>query len=119
MKQWIVASAVALACMGAQAGAGFMLGVSHNFGGSTGITFKVLSSDKKDRGVVAAGVSYFPGQASPLGLDAGVGYTFKNAAITGGYDFLNRKPQMAIGLSNTKDRSNIVAPLPTPTPTPE
>jgi len=112
MKHWIIASAVALASVGAQAGAGYMLGVVHNFGGSTGITFKVLSSDKKDRGVAAVGLSYFPRQASPLGFDVGLGYTFKNGVITGGYDFLSNKPQLGIGLSNTKDRS--VAPAPAP-----
>lgn len=32
---WLVASTTALACFNAQA-AGFMLGISHNFGGDTG-----------------------------------------------------------------------------------
>lgn len=119
MKQWIIAGAVALGCVGAQAGAGYMLGISHNFGGSTGIAFKVLSSDKKDRAVVAAGLSYFPGQSNPMGLDLGLGYTFNHGAVTAGYDFLNRQPQLAIGFSNAKDRSVAATPIPLPPPVAE
>ena len=120
MKQWIIASAIGLVSVGAQADAGYMLGISHNFGGATGITFKVLSTDQKDKWAIAAGVSYFPGQSrSPLGFDVGVGYTLKNGALTAGYDLLNNQPQMALGYANAKDRTTtpILEPVPDVTPT--
>lgn len=120
MKRWIIASTVALASLGAQADAGYMLGINHNFGGTTGITFKVLSTNQKDKWAVAAGVSYFPWQAqNRVGMDLGVGYTFKNGAVTAGYDLLQKQPQLALGYANAKDRTTptIVVPLPEVSPT--
>lgn len=119
MKQWIIASAIGLVSVGAQADAGYMLGISHNFGGTTGITFKVLSTDQKDKWAFAAGVSYFPWQSrSRLGLDVGAGYTFNNGALTAGYDLLNSQPQVALGYANAKDRTTttVLEPVPEETP---
>ena len=58
---WLVASTTARACFHAQA-AGFMFGISHNFGGDTGVTFKILSTERGNRPVLAAGVSFFLGE---------------------------------------------------------
>lgn len=76
-----------------------MLGVSINFGGgekpAMGLTAKVLSSDRPDEVVGAAGATYF--FDGYWGLDAGVGYTFDNSAVTLTYDFLNSRPQFSAG----------------------
>jgi len=115
MKRFSVAAGLLASCTMAQADAGFMLGISHNFGGSTGITFKVLSSDKQDKGVVALGVSYFPGNdKNKFGLDLGVGYNFRRGAATVGWDFLHQQVQAAIGYSDTKKPPPPPAPAPAP-----
>ena len=113
MKRFSVAAGLLASCTMAQAEAGFMLGISHNFGGSTGITFKVLSSNKQDKGVVALGVSYFPrDEKNKFGLDLGVGYNFRRGAATVGWDFLHQQVQAAIGFSDTKKPEPAPAPAP-------
>ncbi|GEM_PF-2109054 len=98
--------------------AGFMLGICHNFGGSTGVTLKILSTNKQDKAVVALGVSYFPNHAAnKLGLDLGLGYNFRRGAATVGWDFLHNEVQGAIGFSDTK-KPPAPAPAPAPEPTP-
>lgn len=58
-------SALTLVLSGAaHADPGVMFGVSHNFGGATGVTVKVLSTDRKDKPALALGLSYFPGLAT-------------------------------------------------------
>lgn len=77
----------------------FMAGLSINFGGgqqpALGITGKILSSDQPDEVVGAAGATWF--FDGYWGLDAGVGYTFDNSAVTLTYDFLNERPQFSVG----------------------
>ena len=117
MKKFTVAAGLLASCTWAQADAGFMLGISHNFGGSTGLTFKVLSSNKQDRGVVALGVSYFPGDDNnKFGVDLGVGYNFRRGAATVGWDFLHQQVQAAIGFSDTKKPPPPPAPAASPPP---
>jgi hypothetical protein len=95
---------------------GYMLGISHDFGGATGVTFKVLSTNRQDKALVAAGVSYFPGGGDQkFGIDLSAGYNFRRAAATVGWDFLQQKLQVAVGVSDTKKPS---APAPAPEPTP-
>ena len=76
-----------------------MIGLSMNFGGgdkpALGLTGKVLSSDVKHQVVGAAGATWF--FDGYLGLDAGIGYTLNNGAITLTYDFLNERPQLSAG----------------------
>lgn len=98
---WLVASTTALACFNAQA-AGFMLGISHNFGGDTGVTFKILSTDRRNRPVVAAGVSFFPGEGRRIGLDVGVGYNFRQTTVTIGRDLVMERFQVAWGLASRR-----------------
>ena len=87
----------------AQAGTG-MLGVVHNFGGSTGFTFKLLSTDSPNRGAAVLGLSYFPKKSEQRwGLDLGVGYNFSKATLTLSYDLLNTQAQIGLGASTTHD----------------
>lgn len=108
----------------AQAGAGGFFGISYVFGssfseGDFGITAKILSDDDPNTAVAAAGVSYFPfAKEKKLGADLSTGYLFENAAVTGGWDFLQWKPQVAVGYVNTEDDKStpVVAPAPSETP---
>ncbi|MBT9464031.1 hypothetical protein [Hydrogenophaga sp.] len=111
---WLVASA-ALACSHAHAGAGFMFGISHNFGGDTGVTFKILSSDRRNQPVLAAGVSFFPGDGRQIGLDVGVGYSFRRTTVTFSRDLVMERFQVAWGLSSTRCPP---APAPASSPAP-
>ena len=83
-----------------------MVGIAFNFGGkiskeSLGLTVKILSSDRQDRFVAAAGVTYFPWAPNKFGLDIGGGYNFDKVTALVGYDLLNKKPQASIGYTNT------------------
>ena len=103
MKNLLSSTAVISLFMGSAAMAEptFMLGLAINFGGGSapavGITGKVLSSDVRDRVVGAAGLSYFFDNGGYFGADVGLGYTFNNSAVTLGYDFLNKRPQVSAG----------------------
>ncbi|MGL6209389.1 MAG: hypothetical protein ACRC14_06120 [Paracoccaceae bacterium] len=76
-----------------------MIGLSLNFGGgekpALGLTGKVLSDDEEDKVVGAAGATYF--FDGYWGIDAGLGYTFDDSAVTLTYDFLNKRPQLSAG----------------------
>jgi hypothetical protein len=106
MKNLLASTALLLVmtCSAALAEGALMLGLSVNFGGgkdpSYGATAKLLSSNHRDEVVGAAGVSYFFDQGGYLGLDAGVGYTFDDAAAVLSYDFLNKRPQISVGWAN-------------------
>jgi hypothetical protein len=83
-----------------------MVGIAFNFGGqiskeSFGLTVKILSSDRQDRFVAAAGVTYFPWAPNKIGLDIGGGYNFDKVTALVGYDLLNKKPQASLGYTNT------------------
>lgn len=112
---WLVAGSTALACLNAHASAAFMFGISHNFGGDTGVTFKILSSDKRNKPVLAAGVSFFPQR---VGLDLGVGYNFKRTTVTFGRDLLNSRYQMAWGVASRRCPPPPPAPAVAPAPAP-
>ena len=82
-----------------------MFGLSFNFGGgapaSTGLTVKLLSDNKADSVVGAAGFSYFFDNDGYFGFDAGLGYLFDgNVATTLTYDFLNQRPQVSLGYAD-------------------
>ena len=113
----LVASLGSTAGLPAHAEPGVMIGISHNFGGSTGVTLKLLSTRQKDKAVLAAGVTYFPWAAgSPWGADVGLGYTFDKGVVTFGYDWLNQQFQLGLGAANTQS-SPAPAPAPAPLPT--
>ena len=94
-----------------------MVGIAYNFGGRVfdetfGVTFKVLSSDRQDRAVVAAGVTYFPwAPKQKFGLDISGGYNFDKVTALVGYDLLNKKPQASLGYANTyKPNGGVTCP---------
>ncbi len=100
-----IAAALLAAGSASHADPGVMIGLSYNFGGTFGITAKVLSSDRRDRAVAAAGVSYFPlASGQKFGVDVGAGYNFTNSNATVGWDFLNRQVQGSVGYVDTRDR---------------
>ena len=100
-----------------------MVGLSFNFGGrvvdeTIGLTFKVVSSDRQDRAVVAAGVTYFPwAPKQNFGLDISTGYNFDKVTALVGYDLLNKKPQVSLGYTNTYEPSVIRGCAPSCNPT--
>lgn len=119
MKKYFAVIGMILACNGAMAGPGVLVGISYNFGGSVGLTLKVLSSKEEDHAVAAVGVSYFPmSKERKLGLDVGAGYTFKNGAVTIGWDFLGQQAQVGLGYLKTKDERPAPAAAATPAPAP-
>jgi len=118
IKRSIILGALAALSMQAQADVGVMVGVGWAFGGSgPAITIKALSSDKQDEVVAAAGVSYYPLSQNKLGLDAGVGYNFDNAAAIISWDFLQGAAQLSGGWSDTES-SRRRSPLPSAPPPP-
>ena len=118
IKRSIILGALAALSMQAQADVGVMVGVGWAFGGSgPAITIKALSSDKQDEAVAAAGVSYYPLSQNKLGLDAGVGYNFDNAAAIISWDFLQGAAQLSGGWSDTES-SRRRSPLPSAPPPP-
>jgi len=107
MKRFTVAAGLLASCSWAQADPGFMLGLSYNFGGSVGVTVKVLSTNKEDKAVASLGASYMFGDSpSKFGVDLGGGYNFKHVTATLGWDFLNSQVQTSVGASNTKKKKN-------------
>ncbi|HGZ69801.1 MAG TPA: hypothetical protein ENK87_00420 [Nitratifractor sp.] len=82
-----------------------MGGITYNFGSSSdsmaaaGATLKVLSTAKSNKPVVGAGVSYYPWaqKSKQFGLDVSAGYSYKNSAVMGGWDFLKNQPTVSLG----------------------
>ena len=98
---------------------GVMVGLAFKFGGAApstkdiGITAKILSNRNEDTFVLGAGVTFYPMEPQSFGLDISAGYNFDNATIMGGFDFLQKTPQLSIGWSNTdKDDPTVITPLP-------
>lgn len=75
----------------------FSPGVSST-GGMAGVTLKLLSTNKRNSGAVAAGVTYnFDGS---FGCDLGLGYNSAGSAtLTLGYDICKHAPQFGLGAS--------------------
>jgi hypothetical protein len=106
MKKTLLAASLSVFAMGAHADPGYMLGVSYSLGGQAsmknlGFTAKVLTSDREDKWVGAAGVSLFPWADRKLGLDVGGGYTFEDSTAVVSYDFLQAKPLVSYGWTDT------------------
>ena len=99
-----LASILLAACGTASADAGILLGVAYTFGGTWGVTAKVLSSDQRDKAVIAAGATWYPMAAGQkFGVDLGAGYNFSNSAAIVSYDFMQRKVQGSLGFVDTRD----------------
>lgn len=108
----ILAGAALLALMAGSAHAdpAAMVGLTFNFGGGMdglGVTAKVLSSDKQDEFVGAAGVSVYPfSESSMFGLDVGGGYNFNESTGIISYDFLRGAPSISGGWVNTREKDS-------------
>jgi hypothetical protein len=114
MKKIVFAGAFALAAMGAQADVGGFFGVTYAFGskGGIGLTLQATSSRHENRGVAAAGVSYYPfASGSKFGIPLGVGYQGKNSGGIVSYDFVLDAPAVSAGYVNTHGDSQ-PAPIP-------
>lgn len=106
----LAASLVTLAALPAAADPALFVGVSLRFGGdapvSPGLTLKVLSSDREDEGVLAAGIGWYPKSSQPWGLDVSAGYAFDSGAALIGYDFLSASPVFSLGWADTDDKKH-------------
>lgn len=103
MKKLITTTCLLASGSAAMAGPALMLGVSHDFGGETGITLKLLSTNRQERGALALGVSYAPGrESSPWSWDAGLAYNFKSVTLVLGYDWGPKQVQISLGAANLK-----------------
>ena len=109
MKKILMAGILA-AAVTASAGPAAMFGVAYNIqGGDFGFTVKVISNNKKNRIIGAAGMSYYPwAPVKKFGLDLSGGYLFDGAAVTAGWDFLKSDYQGAVGYVNVVDEGTSV-----------
>lgn len=99
----LFATTLLLAVTTAIAEPALMLGVSHNFGGATGITLKLLSTNRQEKAALAVGVSYAPGrEASRWSWDTGLAYNFKRTSLVLSYDWVPGEAQLSFGLANLK-----------------
>lgn len=81
------------------------LGLSWTFGqgatsagGSSGVTLKILSTNRRNAGAFAAGVTY--NFDSTIGCDLGVAYNGSGIeSLSLGYDLCKRAPQISVGAS--------------------
>ena len=113
MKKLIIATSLFATGSAAMAGPMLMVGISHNFGGGTGFTIKLMSTNQEDKTAAAVGITYFPGATDRRwGADVGVGHNFRNAAVTVGYDWLNRQWQVSAGVANTSRPDDPAATIP-------
>lgn len=113
MKQFVVTAALLVCGSTAIADPAVMLGVSYNFGGATGITLKLLSTNREDKAAVAVGVSFAPGrEAKRWSWDTGLAYNFKSTSLVLSYDWVPGEAQLSFGPANLK------APQPAPVAAP-
>lgn len=88
------------------------LGLAWTFGNggaesSPGVTLKVLSTNRRDAGAVAAGLTYnFDGT---FGCDIGAAYNSKGGAVTLTWDFCRRGPQIGLGGVTSKPKRELVS----------
>jgi hypothetical protein len=85
---------------------GVFAGLTYAFGSKEGLgfTLQATSSRRDDRGVFAAGVSYYPTTGN-VGIPLSLGYQKSHTLILGGYDVLLKAPVIHGGYTNTsKDK---------------
>ncbi len=78
-------------------------------GGTSGITLKVLSTNRRNAGAFAAGVTY--NFDHTFGCDLGVAYNGSGIeTLSLGYDICKRGPQISVGASGKpKTKTTVVA----------
>ena len=86
---------------------GIFAGLTYAFGSKQGLgfTLQATSSRRDDRGVFAAGVSYYPTTGN-VGIPLSLGYQKSRALVLGGYDVLLKAPVLHGGYTNTIKVSN-------------
>ncbi|MCU0926142.1 MAG: hypothetical protein MUF44_08895 [Hydrogenophaga sp.] len=115
MKKFVVTAALLVCGSTAIAEPAVMLGVSYNFGGATGITLKLLSTNRQDRAALAVGVSFAPGrEANRWSWDTGLAYNFKSTSLALSYDWVPGEAQLSFGPANLKAPQS--GPVATPAP---
>ncbi|MGY8872217.1 MAG: hypothetical protein ACKVJE_17410 [Pseudomonadales bacterium] len=117
MKKTLFLTLSILCASTAQADPAIMFGLSYSFNGEFGVTVKALSNDDEDEFVAAVGATFYPYTNKSFGLDAGIGYTFDDAAAVLSWDFLQEAAQASIGYANT-DSNKSSSPVTTPAPAP-
>lgn len=77
-------------------------------GGTAGITLKILSTNERNAGALAAGVTYnFNGT---FGCDIGVAWNDNDATLTLGYDLCQSGVQMGLGATKQPGSSPAYVP---------
>ena len=95
-----------------------MFGLSYTWGGSVGagnvgLSVKVISDNKKDKVIAAAGATYYPwAPVKKFGADLSGGYLFDSFALTGGWDFLQSDWIVSAGYVNTIEENEPAATPP-------
>lgn len=113
MKKLAVAAGLLASCTWSYAGAGVMIAFCYDFGGSPGVTVKVLSTNKPDRFGVAAGVSFLPwanNNKGKVGFDVDGVRTFQHTAVALGWDIVQNEAHIAAGFASTHRPSAPPAP---------
>jgi hypothetical protein len=112
-----------IAAFSAHADTGVFVGVTYAFSGNDGLglTLQATSTRRENRGIFAAGVSYYPAAiTNKFGIPVGVGYQATHSASIVSYEFLRDAFAISGGYVNTRDDRPvpITAPTSEPTPTP-
>lgn len=114
MKKIILSGAIALAAMNVSADIGAFVGVTYAIGSNAGLGLTLLATTVRheDRGIAAAGVSFYPfASGQNIGVPIGVGYQGSSVAGIVGYDVLLGVPVVSGGYVNTRgDNRRIAAP---------
>lgn len=113
----MMAAALLTAATTAGAGPAAMFGISYTIqSGDVGLTAKVISDNRKNRVVGAAGLSYYPwSPVKKFGIDVSGGYLFDGVAVTAGWDFLKSDYHVAAGYVNVSDEKSGSTPPPSDT----
>lgn len=106
MKKTLLAAALSVFALGAQADAGYSVGLTYSLTGKNtmsnlGFSAKALTSDEDNKGVGVAGVSVFPWAERKFGVELGGGYNFDHSTAAITYDFLQAAPQVSYGYTDT------------------
>jgi hypothetical protein len=114
-KSLLLAALLAtIAAPQAFADVGVFAGVTYVFGANAGVgfTLQATTARHEDRGIAAAGFSYYPfASGNKFGLPVGVGYQTRNAAALVNYDFLMGNVSVGAGYADTR-KDHALEPVP-------